>query len=64
MSFESERIAQEKHDRIQRRVAKRFSSFDGRPSPQDIIEIVNRAIGEVDPDDGELTYEYDLEDIP
>ena len=63
MTFEQERLAKERHDRLQHLLQLRFAAFDGKPAPRDIIEIVNRAIGETE-SDKELVYEYQIEDAP
>jgi hypothetical protein len=63
MTFEQDRLAQEKHDRIQRVLHTRFAQFPGEPTPTDIIETVNAAIREVEPSK-ELIYDYDVEESP
>jgi hypothetical protein len=64
MSFEADRIAQERHDLIQRAAAKRFAVFNGQPTNREVVELINAAIGEVDSSDGELVYDFNIEDTP
>jgi hypothetical protein len=64
MTFESDRIAQEKHDRIQQILRTRFAQMPGNPRPEEIIALVNAAIGEVEPAPTELVYDYEMEESP
>jgi len=61
MTFEQKRIAEEKHAAIQARISERFALIVGKPTPNELVKIVNDAVLEQYPEPEGLTYEYNEE---
>lgn len=59
MTFEQERIADEKGVEFEQRVETHLEALDRDASPQEILAAINAAGAEMDPDHGELVYEMD-----
>jgi hypothetical protein len=60
MTFEQERIQNEKGQRVNDLIAERYPEIAGtNPNPERIAEFINGIVLEVFPEDDELRYEMD-----